>query len=203
VKIKRVTDKEINKYGRIISLDTAEIVKAAEHISFPEKGANYIASVKEFEKLEIMNDIQNRYFGGMETQLGYCYGYNNELAALEWHKCSEINIATKDLILLLGDMRDISGDMKYDSSKVEAFRLNKGEAIEVYATTLHYCPISVSGKGFGAVVGLIKHTNTPIDFECNDKILFQKNKWLLCHEESKGLIKDGAVVGITGENFKL
>ena len=31
-------------------------------------------------------------------------GYNDTLNALEWHKCSEINIATTDLILLVGDL---------------------------------------------------------------------------------------------------
>ena len=203
MEIKRVTDMAFKKYGRMIELNTEEIVKAAEKIENPKDGTMYVASMEEFEKLKIAEEIKNKCFGGMETQVGFCWGKNKQMAALEWHICSEVNIATEDLILFLGDIRDIDENMHYNSSNIEAFRLNKGEAVEIYATTLHYCPINVHEQGFGSVVGLLKGTNTEVDYKTDDKVVFGKNKWLICHKESEDLINDGAFVGIDGENYKL
>ncbi len=202
MEIKRVTDASFKKYGQVIDLDTEAIIKETEKIKYPESGSAYVPTVKEFEALPIMDKVKNEYFGGLETQLGYCWGYNNEFAALEWHKCSEINIATEDLIVLLGDVRDIDDENRYDSSKVEAFKVLKGEALEVYATTLHYCPIQASEKGFGWVVGLLKDTNTDLKFKPDDKLITATNKWLLAHAESEDLVKSGAFVGVYGENYK-
>ena len=80
-----------------------------------------------------------------------------------------------------------------------------GTAVEVYATTLHYAPISSGGK-FRVVVVLPKGTNEPLTFtpakEGEDALLFAQNKWLIAHPES-GLDKDGAFIGLTGENVTI
>ena len=125
------------------------------------------------------------------------------LGALEWHKCSEVNIAVTDLILLLGDVRDIEEGNKYNSAKVKAFRVKKGQAIEVYATTLHFCPIETDKSGFGCVVGLLKGTNTDLEFASEDKLLFRKNKWIMAHNDNQALLNRGVVGGIYGENYKI
>ena len=125
------------------------------------------------------------------------------LNALEWHKCSEINIAVTDLILLLGDVRDIEDGNRYDSAHVQAFKLLKGEAIEVYSTTLHFCPIETTKNGFGCVVGLMKGTNTELDYTPDDKRLYRKNKWLIAHNDNIALINKGAIGGIYGINYEI
>lgn len=133
----------------------------------------------------------------------YPWGYNDTLNALEWHKCSEINIATSDLILLVGDIRDIEEGNRFNSKNVKAFKMLKGEAVEMYATTLHYCPIQLSKNGFGCAVGLIKGTNTDLDFICEDKLIFRKNKWIIAHEDNAEFLEQGVVGGIYGENYIL
>ncbi len=203
MKFYNVTDSEFKQFGRVIDIDANEIISVADKIEMPKEGNKYIASFEKFERLGIMTEIQNKYFGGMPTQLGYCYGHNSMLDALEWHTCSEINIAVTDLIVLLGDIRDLEDGNKYNSEKVKAFKVKKGEAIEVYATTLHYCPIEVNKDGFGCVVGLIKETNTDLKFKPDDKLLFATNKWLIAHDDNKDLIADGAIGGIYGENYNL
>lgn len=204
MKIYRVTDKEFAKYGKVYNLDTKEIVEVAEKIAMPnaDEGAIYHASQPEFECLAIKDVIEKECFGQMPTQLGYCWGYNNQMNALEWHKCSEINIAIEDIILILGAQQDVEADNRYDSAKVEAFRLNKGEAIEMYATTLHYCPIQTKDSGFGCVVGLLKGTNTELNGKPEDELMFAKNKWLIAHVDNEELKADGAFCGIYGENYK-
>lgn len=199
--IYRVTDSEFCDYGRVLNIDTDEIVNEAGRISMPASGSVYTASQPEFESLKIASDIRDKYFGELATQTGYCYGHSNALNALEWHKCSEINIAVTDMILLLGDVRDVK-DGRYDSANVKAFLVKKGEAIEVYATTLHFCPIETNADGFGCVVVLPQGTNLPLDGEPKDKLLFRKNKWLIAHEDNTALTEKGVFPGIYGENYK-
>lgn len=199
--IYRVTDSEFCDYGQVLDIDTDEIVYEAGRICMPASGSVYTASQPEFENLKISSDIRNKYFGELATQTGYCYGHSNALNALEWHKCSEINIAVTDMILLLGDIRDVKNG-RYDSANVKAFLVKKGEAIEVYATTLHFCPIETSPDGFGCVVVLPQGTNLPLDGESKDKLLFRKNKWLIAHEDNAALTEKGVFPGIYGENYK-
>lgn len=203
MKIYSVTDSEFARFGRVIAIDTAEIVKTGENFDMPQDGSKYVAAVPEFESLDIMRKIKNDCFGGLDTQLGYCYGHNSSLNALEWHKCSEINIGVTDLILLLGDLRDLEEGNRFSSENVRAFRLKKGQAIEVYATTLHFCPIETEKSGFGCVVGLLKGTNTDLEEKSDDRLLFRKNKWLIAHEDNAALLEKGVFGGIYGENYTL
>ncbi len=202
MKIYRVTDKEFKQFGRVLDLDTKAIVEIAEKYEIPEK-PTYWAGDKNFEALPIMEQIQNECFGGLLTQLGYCTGHNKMLNALEWHTCSEINIAITDMIVMLGDIRDIEAGNRYNSEKVMAFKVLKGEAIEIYATTLHYCPIEMGNNGFGNVVGLLKGTNTRMDFEPENPLLGSKNKWVIAHEENQEMLERGIFGGIYGVNHKI
>ena len=124
------------------------------------------------------------------------------LGATEWHFSSELNIALTPLVLILGKRTDIK-DGKLNSSDMKAFYVPQGAVIEVYATTLHFCPCQVSDEGFGCVVGLPLGTNVPLDYEVSDKLIFRKNKWIMAHEDNKVLIERGVVDGIYGENYKI
>lgn len=203
MKIYSINDSEFKPFGRVLKLDTKEIVEAGSKIPMPDNGSIYHASEETFEKLSIRDTVENECFGGLPCQIGYCFGHSNKLNALEWHKCSEINIAVTDCILLLGKVQDIDENNRYNSSKVMAFTVKKGEAIEVYSTTLHFCPIETDKSGFGMVVGLLKDTNTPLEITPDDKLLFRKNKWIIAHEDNTGLIAQGVEPGIYGENYEL
>lgn len=190
-------------YGRVIkSLDTDAVLAAAERIENPPSGSAYVASQPEFEALAMKEEIQNEFFGTLSAQIGYCWGHNNFMNATEWHTCSEINIAVTPLVLILGHVWDIQ-DGTIDSSKFQAFYLPRGTAVEVYATTLHFCPCEVSEDGFGCVVALSQGTNTDLQIQPKDKKLFRKNKWIICHESNDALLARGVVPGITGINYKV
>ncbi len=203
MKIYSVNDKEFAQFGRVLDINTAEIIAVADKIEKPAEGSIYEAGRDDFEALPIKDEIQEACFGCMDTQLGYCYGHSHQLNALEWHTCSEVNVAVNDLILLLGDRRDLEEGNRFNSANVKAFRLSRGEAIEVYATTLHFCPIEVEKSGFGCVVGLLKGTNTPIEKPASDPLIFRNNKWIIAHEDNTALIERGVVAGIYGENYTL
>ena len=202
VKLYCVKDDEFAPFGRVIDTDTAEIVAAGEKIAMPEGASSYMPSQPDFEKLAIADEICQSYFGEMPTQVGYCWGHSNKLNALEWHTSSEVNIAVTDLILLLAPLSKFKGG-RIDSSEVRGFFVPKGTCIEVYATSMHFCPIEVSKSGFGCVVALPKGTNTDLENSHDDKLLFRKNKWIACCMDNEALIARGVVPGITGTNYEI
>lgn len=203
IKLYSVNSEEFKTFGRVITgLDTSEIIKAAEKISRPAEGSAYTPSEESFEKLPTAKEIENKFFGTLPSQIGYCHGHNSLLNAAEWHMSSEINIAVTSLVLILGHIWDIENG-KTDSSKFKAFYLPAGTVAEVYSTTLHFCPCEVEKGGFGCIVGLPLGTNTPLETETSDTLLFRKNKWLIAHNDNKALISRGVLPGISGENFKI
>lgn len=202
VKLYRVTDDEFAPFGRVIDTDTAEIVALDEKIEMPQSASSYLPSEPKFEALKIADEICQNYFGEMPTQVGYCWGHSNKLNALEWHTSSEVNIAVTDLILLLAPLSKFKNGT-IDSSEVRGFFVPKGTCIEVYATSMHFCPIEVSEGGFGCVVALPKGTNTDLENAHGDKLLFRKNKWITCCMDNEALIARGVVAGITGTNYEI
>lgn len=198
-----VTDKEFASFGKILkNLDATEIIKVAEKIENPESGSSYVPSLEDFEFLSIATEIENECFGTLPTQVGYCFGHSNFLNATEWHTSSEINIAVTPLVLILGHVWDIK-DGKIDSSKFKAFYLPKGTVVEVYSTSLHFCPCEVEESGFGCVVALPTGTNTDLAVKPHNPMLFRKNKWIISHVDNEALKQKGVVAGITGTNYEI
>lgn len=200
IKIHSVHSEEFKKYGRVIDFDSSEFVKACKTMKYPESGSYYQPSVDELENIASGKKLRQILFGGLDTQFGICHGYNDTMNGLEYHKCSEINIAVTPVVLILGLTFDMDGD-EYDSSKAEAFYLEEGDTIEMFATTLHYCPCQVSDNGFSSVVLLPKNTNTPLEEKIDDKLVVMKNKWLICHKGSKSDVEKGVYPGIHGINY--
>ena len=198
----RVTDEEFSKYGRVLEIESKEIVSIAERIKKPESGIVYVASLEELEKGEYFQFLQKECFGQISIQVGYCAGQSKRMNAMEWHNCNEINIGVTSAVLLLAHYNDLKNGT-LDSSKVKAFYLEKGQAVEVYAMTLHYCPCQTCEDGFCTIVALPLGTNLPLDEPAKDCLLCAKNKWLIAHVENETKIKQGAVAGITGKNFEI
>lgn len=204
--IKSVTDKEFKKYGQILkNYDCTEIIEKMKSTPLPE-GVIYEPSIKELEELKIAKELQDREYGELPIQIGYCNGNNYMLNAVEYHRSSEINIAVTDIILLIGSQQDIEDDYSYDTSKIEAFKVPAGTIIEVYATTLHYAPCNASEEGFRCVVVLPKDTNLALENKVEkvgeDALLFAKNKWLIGHKDTD-LGEQGAFIGLVGENISI
>lgn len=200
--IKKITDPEFKKYGKIVEgIDFSEILANLEKLPMPAEGVEYYPGVKELEDTKAYASISESLYGGMPIQIGMCNGHNKLLNAVEYHRDSEINVALYDMVLLLGSEQDITDDFHYDTSKVEAFLVPAGKAVEVYATTLHYAPCHVEDKGFKAVIVLPKGTNYDLKNKPTatpeDKLMTAVNKWLIAHEDAA---IDGAFNGLVGEN---
>ncbi len=202
--MQKVTEESFKKYGKVLNdFDFSELLKEMNTTPVPED-VIYVPSEERLEALDVAKELKNRMYGGLPIQIGYCNGHNKTLNALEYHRCSEVDVAVDDIILLLGCQQDIEEDFTYDTSCVEAFYVPAGTAVELYATTLHYAPCSVEGNGFRCVIVLPKDTNTEITFSTSgkgeDKLLTAKNKWLIAHEDAK---IEGAFNGLKGVNITL
>ena len=205
--MKSVTEEAFRPYGRVLPLETKEFCEALKAIEIPAEGTVYEPSVASFEELPLFKELTEKTYGEMPTELGHCSGHNEALNALEYHRSSEIDIAATDLVLMVGRQQDIDPEtLTYETSKVEGVFVPAGTAVELYATTLHFAPCGIDGEEFRCGVALPRGTNealkNPIAKEGEDRLLFAVNKWLIAHEES-GLDKDGAFIGLKGENLTL
>lgn len=206
-----ITDEAFRKYGRIVdNVDFTELVEVLKTTSLPENVA-YEPGVEVLEALPVMQELSKVAYGEMPIQIGYCNGHNSLLNALEYHRSSEINVAATDAILLVGCQADVEEDFTYDTSKVEAFLLPAGKAVELYATTLHYAPCGVGGNGFQVAIVLPKGTNYPLESKHadlaegkvtnEDALITATNKWLIGHAE--GGLDEGCFIGLKGKNLNV
>ena len=204
MKIQNVTDDSFRKYGKVLEgYDFTALIREMKHTPVPEN-VIYVPSAEELESLDVARELQNKGYGGLPIEIGYCNGHNRKLNAVEYHRNSEINVAVTDLVLLIGHQQDIASDFTYDTANIEAYLVPAGTGIEVYATTLHYAPCHVNDTGFQCVVVLPRGTNTDLTFQTEtdgeDRLQTAKNKWLIAHEDAK---IQGAFNGLKGKNISL
>ncbi len=206
--IHSISEPLFKDYGKVVEgYDVSELLKVMDEVTPLPEAVVYVPEQPEMQALPIAKEISDRLYGGMPVQLGWCNGHNTKLNCLEYHRDSEINLGTKDFILLLGKQGQIGDDWMFDTADTVAFKVPAGVLVEVYATTLHYAPCSASkGEGFKVLVALPKGTNTDkpeftaVNHE--DTLLTARNKWLLAHPESSEAI-GGAVVGLKGVNVDI
>ncbi|AEF80611.1 DUF4867 family protein [Leadbettera azotonutricia] len=202
--VKPVSDKSFKPYGYVVEgYDFSKLLKTLEETTEkPNEGTIYVPSDPKLEALPIFAELQDRAFGGIPVQIGYCNGFNTKLNCLEYHRGSEICVAADDIIMLLAKLQDVEGG-KIDTSRVEAFLLPKGTGILYYETSMHYAPAKAKAP-FRSIIVLPRQTNTDLpNFtakNAEDKLLRARNKWLIAHADAPEA-KSGAVVGVTGKNI--
>lgn len=202
-----VTGPEFQEYGQVLEgYAISGFLQQLRNTPVPQEGVVYVQSEAQLEAEPVCAALQNRYFGGMPIQIGYCNGVNTMLNCLEYHRDSEVDIAADDCILLLARQGEIR-DGKLDTSCVKAFFQPAGTAVELFATTLHYAPCSAKeGASFRVAIVLPLGTNgekPEIQAEnYEDTLMTARNKWLLAHADSNEA-QHGAVAALTGPNLDL
>lgn len=207
--IYRLDDQRFGMYGRVFKNLCAEPVMSylKENAVAKEKQVYYDPSIGEMEVESRFKDyVKNNVFGGLDIEIGWCYGWCNRMNGLEYHMGSEVIVAATELVLLLGRAEDIDftdGKAVYDSSKVEAFYVEGGTVLELYTKTLHFAPIQVrNDRQFTAGIILPKDTNLPLDYTPEQDgegiLLANINKWLITHPEM-----GSGYMGIVGDNIEI
>lgn len=197
-------------YGRILTgIDFSPLARIMENeTAIPDDGNVYVPSEPALENEgDFLQTLQNGVYGGMPVQIGYCNGRNTTYNGFEYHKGSEVNVAVTDFCLVLGHVWQIRS-CTFTVGEEKVFYVPRGTAIEMYATTLHLSPCRVRDEGFRDIVILPRGTNTPLVNEkkavCEeDRLLLQKNKWVISHPDREPLIRQGAFPGLIGENKEI
>lgn len=205
MEIKKVTDPSFRKYGRVVEgIDFTDLVEAIKKETPLPDGVAYEPSIKALEETTAAKALQRRTYGELPIEVGYCNGHNYKLNAIEYHRSSEINVAATDAVLIVGMQQDITEDFKYETAKMEAFLVEAGTAVELYATTLHYAPCSADEGGFKVGIVLPAGTNYPLEESHDgweDSLITAQNKWLIGHAE--GGLDEGSFLGLKGKNLDL
>lgn len=205
MEIKKVTDPSFRKYGRVVEgIDFTDLVEAIRKETPLPDGVAYEPSIKALEETTAAKALQRRTYGELPIEVGYCNGHNYKLNAIEYHRSSEINVAATDAVLIVGMQQDITDDFKYETAKMEAFLVEAGTAVELYATTLHYAPCSANEGGFKVGIVLPAGTNYPLQEShegWEDSLITAQNKWLIGHAE--GGLDAGAHIGLVGKNLDI
>ncbi len=200
-------DSAFRRYGRVIDFDAKPLMEACEKAAaMPQSGSRYEPDLPALEATPGFEAVKRELRGEGSCQIGCCWGFNNKLNALEYHRASEHNIAVSDLVLLLASQQNMDGN-ELPAGNVRAFFVPKGTTIEVYATTLHFCPCQTSDEGFRCIVVLPRGTNHPLQGpkpEGGDgRLLWAQDKWLIAHDANQPLIQRGAYPGLHGENYEI
>jgi hypothetical protein len=204
MKLNSVFDKAFKPYGVVLEgYDFSALLKTLDETTDkPSSGVLYIPGDPRLEALPVYAELRDRAFGGIPIQIGYCNGFNTRLNCLEYHRGSEICVASDDVIMLLAKLQDVA-DGKIDTSRVEAFSLPRGTGILYYETSMHYAPAKPRAP-FRTIIVLPRETNTDLPAikpaNAEDRLLRARNKWLYAHADAPEA-KAGAVVGITGKNI--
>ena len=202
-----VHDSAFRKYGRVVDFNASALITACERAAaMPEGGSRYVPSMPELEALPAFDRVRRELRGEGGCQIGCCWGYNVKLNCLEYHRASEHNIAVSDLVLLLAAQQDMEG-LELPEGKITGFLVPMGTTIEVYATTLHFCPCQTDGGGFRCIVILPNGTNLPLDGprpqHGEGRLLWAKDKWLIAHPQNKAVVQRGAYPGLHGDNTEI
>lgn len=203
--MKTTQDPSFKTYGRTITeYDFSNMVITMEEkklIATPKEGNQYLASVPAIEALPEFDWVQKNIFAGLPIQFGSGAGHNKAIIAIEFHQGSEVIVALTDAILVVGHRYDIV-DNTYDATLMESFLLEKGTAIELFSTTLHYSPIETNGDGYQQAIALIKGTNTPLTTEVDNPLVKVTNKFMLVHPSRTDKIAAGFQVGLIDKRIE-
>ena len=148
MRIKSVFSHSFEKYGKVLTgYDVTDLLKKLDETTKkPDNAVIYEPGDAGLEALPIAKEFSDNAYGGMPIQVGYCNGNNTKLNCLEWHRGSELNIPSNDIVLLLAPLQSVKNG-KLNTSAVEAFYVPKGTVVQVYETTLHYAPCTAVKNG--------------------------------------------------------
>ncbi len=215
--------REANPDKVIYTLEDAEFVSYGAvhpHIRIPKMraylyknrevpdGEYYEPCADDLMQMEEAVFFKEFAFGETACQIGYYSGFGGRLNALEYHKCSEVLVEFEPAVLIVGHIWDIK-DQKLDSADLKLFYVPADTCVELYASTLHFAPCMATRAGVRQVVCQSAGTNTDLEHperltdDGENRLLYQKNKWVLIHPEAEADFTERAVNGICGENISV
>jgi len=202
--MKEINEQTFARYGQELKgFDFVDFVDTHHEElieKIPRTGNHYEASTANLESTSLYDWLKENVYGNMEIQLGICAGQNTETTAVEYHMGSEVVIALTDCLLPLGAQADMI-EAHYDVAKMETFLLKKGQAVELYSTTLHYSPLKKDDQGYATLVALLRGTNDLLTQASQNPLLLVKNKFMIVHASREDKIAAGALPNLKNQRI--
>ena len=200
-----VYEPDFRPFGRVIAFDAKTLMATCEQAAvMPEKGSCYVPDMPALEALPDFSAVRRALRGEGDCQIGCCWGYNTMLNCLEYHRASEHLIAVSDLGLMLASQQALEG-FTLPQGHIKGFYVPKGTVLEIFATTLHFCPCQTTDAGFRSIIVLPRGTNQPLQGprpeEGDGRLLWARDKWLIAHPDNTAVVAKGAYPGIGGQNL--
>ncbi len=207
-----VADTRFLRYGRVCRDCSCEgLLKAMD------EGIKIGREARRFEEVpperacpEEVARIASEVFGGSgDLRLGWSYGRNARLAAMEYHKCPEAVVAGSDLLMLLGSVCEISWPAgTFDLSCTKAFLVPRGTVLEIAPWCLHNAPIHVREEdGFRCMEILPRGAREPVELharrEGEARLLSGRNTYRIAHSDDETARVMGAHIGLMGRAMRL
>ena len=204
-KIYTVSDPEFGTYG--VLHPEVRVPKMKEYAYSRSMPADEPKN-DDYMKMDEAVFFTHHIYGETACQVGFFANSVNKLNGLEYHKCSEVLVEFEPVVLIVGHIWDIKEE-KIDSSQLELFYVPADTCVELFATTLHFAPCQATPAGVRQVMCQTDTTNTDLlepekkSGLGENRLLYQRNKWLLIHPEAAADFGPEAVQGITGENIEI
>ena len=155
MEIKSVLDADFRKYGKVLEgYDFSALLRAMRHTPVPEDVV-YVPSCEEMESLEVAKELQNKGFGGLPIQIGYCNGHIEEDFTYDTSKIEAFLVPAGTGIEVYGTTLHYAPCNTEDSGFQCVVVLPKGTNTELTF------PVKETGE---------------------EKLMTAKNKWLIGHE---------------------
>ena len=198
-----LSDPSFADFGiRYEDYDLTQIERVMADVIPPEEGTAYLPSLPQLEATETIQAIGRDVYAGMPIEAGVTQGHARTFTAFEYHQCSETNIMLDDVVMVLAQRRVLEAKGKIDPNRDAAlFYVPKGSVIELYNSTLHYTPLSVSTKAYQVLVIAVKGTNEPLPagFSSQNPRVVKQGKFQVVHPSRKDKIAQGYQVGLSGK----
>ena len=110
-------DPAFQNYGQVITgYDCKPLSETLEAATPLPEAVEYVPLQKELMELPVARELAAGVYGGMPIQLGWCNGHNTKLNCLEYHRDSELNLGSRDFILLVAQAGGYPEDGRLDTA---------------------------------------------------------------------------------------
>lgn len=201
-------DKSFARYGRVWNDVPSDLVRGIVDVMeahpVPE-GMGYVPDAPELWALPGAHQLASALFGENPVQLGFISGHNLRMNSLEYHRASEFNLPSRDVIMFLGTRDQLGPDFTMRTEDAVAYLVPANTMVELFAGTLHYAPMGDNPEGaLTMLAALPKGTglSDPADQPGygDGRILFKNDKWVVTCEGTDDATA-GAYVGLIGKNL--
>jgi hypothetical protein len=183
-------------------LDATAFTAAMKSAFSGQMGASavYEPQVEALQDDPLVAQIQEQIYNGDPVQVGWIYGNNSSLDALEYNGKPVTLVTSEPVVLFVGDKANLDNTTwKYDTGKTSAFYIPANTVVTINPEILRSAPIRIA-DGTGQLTAVIVPEGVGVEAASPgtgmDQALVAKDRWVFALPGIEG----GFFEGLTGSN---